>query len=218
MIRELEKVLVNDITELQKNDIDTCLVVDVMIVMRLLKWNGCKNFRDLAENFCKFVCNQKCKQQTKRIDFVFDSYEEKSLKSSEHIRRCKSDVIVYNNITHNTPLPKQEQKFWGSSQNKILLQKYLRDFIRYDTTFFCGLELVFSTINESPSMSINVDLQNLKYDNIEEADVKIIVHIDAAIKQGYTNCYIISSDTDVIVLILYFLKTFKENGLQVCTF
>ncbi|OXU18366.1 hypothetical protein TSAR_009882 [Trichomalopsis sarcophagae] len=170
LIRELEKVLVHDTAELQQNDANTCLVIDVMLVMRLLKWKGCKNIRDLADNFCKFVYKQKSKQQTKRIDFVFDSYEDKSLKSIEHIRRCKSDVIVYNSITDYTPLPKQEDKFWGSSQNKILLQKYLRDFIRNDQSFFCDMQLVFSTINDSPSTSINVDLQNLQYSNIEEAN------------------------------------------------
>ena len=76
------------------------------------------------------------------------------------------------------------------------------------------MELVFSTINDSPCTSINLDTLNIQY-NIEEADLKIIVHANEAVKRGYTNVYVISSDIDVIVLLLHFFKTFTKNGLQV---
>ena len=39
---------------------------------------------------------------------------------------------------------------------------------------------------------------------MEEADVKIIVHLHHTVKKGFSNVYLISSDTDVIVLMLYF--------------
>ena len=60
LTRELEKVLITKI-ELQKSDIRTCLIVDVMLIMRRLAWKGCKDFKDLAENFCKFVCQKASK-------------------------------------------------------------------------------------------------------------------------------------------------------------
>ena len=191
-----------------------------MLVIRTLSWKDLTTFQDLAKTFCKFVRNKAGSQNTMRIDFIFDSYFEKSIKSSERLRRRKSECIIYNNINESIPLPKETDKFWGSPENKILIQTFLRSYIEKNEDFFLSQELIFSTINEIPAKSVNPEksecyLRLLQCSDVEEADVKIMVHSQHAVKQGFKNIYIISSDTGVIVLALYFWMTFKENGLEV---
>ena len=130
LIRELEKVLIHDNEEFVKTDAKTCLIIDLILVMQRISWKGCTDFDDLGKQFCKYVSEKASIENTKRIDFAFDSYSDKSIKSFEHIRRCKFECIQYNDITEKTTLPKQQEKFWGSSYNKTLLQKFLCEYIK----------------------------------------------------------------------------------------
>ena len=220
LIRELEKVLKNDENNFVKSQDVTCVIIDVMLVMRKISWKGKSTFVDLAVSLCQYVKNKLDVNITKRIDFVFDSYFENSIKSSERLRRCHSHCITYNNINDNTALPKEEKKFWGASENKILLQSFLRHYIEKHNDFFLGIEIIFSTTNTETCSKINSDeddlfLQLIQRNDVEEADEKIMLHINHAVKSGFTNIYVISSDTDAIVLALYFWTIFKKSGLQV---
>ena len=59
-------------------------------------------------------------------------------------------------------------------------------------------------------------LEELKRPDVEEADVKLMLHINNASKEGFNTIYLISSDTDVVVLTMYFWQHFKKkNGLRV---
>lgn len=198
------------------NETDTCLVIDVLLMLRRIGWKGLTTFNELAFKFCQCVLKV-ISQNTKRIDFIFYSYLEGSLKAVERSRRYKPNSIIYHNITGNTTLPKQEGKFWGACQNKILLQIFLRDYIQIDINF-CGFDLVFSTINVEPCTAVysnqtEFSLDILQRHDVEEADVKIMIHTNHATIQDYKNIYIISADADVIILALYFWKNFTEHGL-----
>lgn len=69
-----------------------------------------------------------------------------------------------------------------------------------------------STINSSLSKQ---NLEYLQCYHLEEADAKVILHIDHAVQHGYKNVFVLSSDTDIIVLSMYYFKHFQSNGLQV---
>lgn len=217
LIRLLEKTE-NQIVEPINTEKETCFIVDVMLLIRKITWKGNNTFKDLINNFCNTLLQKASSMNTKRIDLVFDSYFQNSIKSSEHQRRLKASSIEYNDINERIMLPKQEDTFWGSSQNKMLLQKFLKQCVQNDIAF-SGYDVIFSSMNDIPVSSNKPNLDdsylNVQCSNIEEADVKIVVHVNHAVKKGYTNVYVISSDTDVIVLMLYFFKTFQENGLQV---
>ena len=49
--------------------------------------------------------------------------------------------------------------------------------------------------------------------NIEEADSRIIPHIEKAIMRGVQKVIVLSNDTDVFVLVLYYVHYFMEKGL-----
>lgn len=116
-------------------------------------------------------------------------------------------------------MPKQEDTFWGSSENKILLQKFLRNFIASENNVFLRYQLVFSTMNDlscgSCNRNIIESLEMLQQEDIEEADVKIMLHIKHAAMNNYKNVYVISADTDIMVLALYFLQSFMKSDLEV---
>lgn len=194
----------------------TCLIIDVMLVLRKIGFKNSRHFKDLADNFCKYVFNQSMIHNTKRIDFIFDSYFSYSIKSSEHLRRTKSESINYCTISEETFVPKQEEKFWSSSHNKILLQKFIRSFIN-QTDAFARIEIICSTINDLQCISNSSSTESLEIlqrTDVEEADHKIIIHIKHAIDKGYEHVYLVSSDTDVIVLALYFMKEYVACGLK----
>ena len=54
------------------------------------------------------------------LHVAFDSYVENSLKDSEHERRVKGQ-LVFSEVTDNTKLPNQMEKFWNCQTNKELL-------------------------------------------------------------------------------------------------
>ena len=191
-----------------------------MLVIREISWKNLNTFGDLADCFCKKVLYYCSLQNTKRVDFVCDSYFENLQKSSEHIRRCKFQCSEYTDFNKDMKLPKlgkQSEKFWGSSENKFFLQMFIRDYVckQVDLNQY---EIIFSPINDIPCLALNKNLtasfEDLQRFDIEEADVKIMVHLNHSAKEGFKNIYSISSDTDVIILTLYFFITFCEKGLE----
>ena len=49
---------------------------------------------------------------------------------------------------------------------------------------------------------------------IEEADSRIIPHLNWSLSKGYKSFVILSNDADVLVLILHYLKRFKSLGVE----
>uniref|UniRef100_A0ABD2X1Z4 NYN domain-containing protein n=1 Tax=Trichogramma kaykai TaxID=54128 RepID=A0ABD2X1Z4_9HYME len=66
--------------------------------------------------------------------------------------------------------------------------------------------------------TINSDLDILQRSDVGEADFKIILHIQHAAISGYKNIFVLSSDTDVVVLALYFFQKFTESNLKTLWF
>ena len=136
-------------------------------------------------------------------------------------RRSKSESISYPTVNGIVNLPKLGSRviIFGDRDNKILLQNFLKHYILKNEEFQ-KYDILFSTINDYPSTSSKQNrccqsLKNLQRFDIEEADVKIIVHIQHAVSEGHKNIYLISSDTDVLILSLYFWYNFKCQGLEV---
>ena len=59
-------------------------------------------------------------------------------------------------------------------------------------------------------------LNELQRHNIEEADSRIVVHAMQACKNGESKIVVLSSDTDVVVLLLHYWMKFEEKNLMVC--
>lgn len=106
LVRELETKLTYTDLNSSCKETETCLVVDIMYVLRKFSWKTNKNivtFQDLCKAVCNYVYDRGTEHfNIKRVDFVFDSYFENSLKSSEHERRHKKDPVCLNEIDDST--------------------------------------------------------------------------------------------------------------------
>ena len=113
LVRELEDIAQvgqlfasSDDINFSYNDVETCLVIDVMLMLRAIRWTKLNTFQDLALTFCKQELHKYSLQNIQRIDFVFDSYFPCSPKSSEHIRRSNTQATPFGGISKLANLPK----------------------------------------------------------------------------------------------------------------
>ena len=58
--------------------------------------------------------------------------------------------------TEDKPLPKQFETIWDSSENKVLLQTFLRNFVMSNQDIFVQTKIILSTINSFPCI-LNID-------------------------------------------------------------
>ena len=49
---------------------------------------------------------------------------------------------------------------------------------------------------------------------VDEADLRIPMHVLDCLQSGYTTCVVISNDTDVIVALLFYVPIFLQEGLK----
>ena len=124
LTRELEKHLDQASPKhIPTDSMTTCYVVDVMANLRKLQTGNITTFGEFTDSFLSYVqhlANQSC-----RIDLVFDSYIDSSIKDSERMRRAKKTPIDLHTIERHTPLPKEMDRFWASRKNKSGLQSLL---------------------------------------------------------------------------------------------
>lgn len=222
---ELVKVLESKLTEddyilaKQWPTSPTGYIIDVMANVR--KTTAATTFGELFANFLDVIL--KLCRNPQRIDFIFDSYLEMSAKESERQRRSSKVPILVSSIAVDTRLPKDMETFWSSSTNKAKLQEFIRGqlinhFSAKTTSYpvflsgFIGDGVSLSTLSiKDGNLSEHPELDS----SLEEADVRIFPHGLHALRQTLlTRLVIISNDTDVVVLALYFCHLFMANGLQ----
>ena len=100
--------------------VKTASIVDVMCFLLQMNTSTLKTFGDLCAQFLQMAYG--LSKDSSRIDFVFDTYVEGSVKDSEQQRRLRCSPIDLNVICEETPLPVSMESFWASSANKSKLQ------------------------------------------------------------------------------------------------
>ena len=63
-------------------------------------------------------------------------------------------------------------------------------------------------------MRNSIYLEISQNNQIEEADDKIILHIEHAVNENFESIILLSCDADVVVLLLHYYYHFKTKGLQ----
>ena len=143
-------------------------------------------------------------------------------KECERQRRCATEPIEFFNLETSSKIPVQTDKFWASSNNKEKLQKLSRDYFK-EIAVQNDMGFVLSGYVQSDN-EVKVcdkvagdgsitDVPNLK-SVLEEADLRLIPHISKAIDENYRRVVVVSSDTDVVALILYYMPRFILAGLS----
>ena len=223
LVQELETNLDKDavyIPQAKWTDMPTGYVVDVMANVRKVPTSSISTFGQLCQTFSELV-SAKCRN-AQRIDFVFDSYVEGSVKDNERQRRKSKTPIVLSDITNDTRLPKDMDSFWPSADNKVKLEVLLRNWLKdyYTHQKVHGLKVVFSQIvgaNVSVSCEFISDGEVCELScldsSLEEADIRIIPHCLDSVRSGLMRLVILSNDTDVFVVAMYFANRFKSLGM-----
>ena len=83
-----------------------------MAYVRKVKTKPLKTFGEFCDVFLTSILN--VSQNASRIDMVFDTYIEGSVKDSERLRRSKVSPIKISKVESDTPLPTDMDRFWSS--------------------------------------------------------------------------------------------------------
>jgi hypothetical protein len=93
------------------SELQTPCIADVMTNIRKIKTNDIQTFGKFCEQFLDYVSG--VVQGQERLDLVFDSYVQSSIKDSERNRRQDKAPIEMNYINSDTPLPVEMDRFWS---------------------------------------------------------------------------------------------------------
>ena len=220
IVHELESYLSADDpkTPILHDSQESCYIVDVMANIRKLQTSGCKNFHDLCTSFLEYVGS--ITKGSSRTDLIFDSYLDRSLKDSEQRRREKKSAIELHDVSRETPLPREMDRFWPSSANKIKLEALIhREAFAINGTS-PSADIVVSHFLGPGSISFQCLSKKLEQiqvpelrTNVEEADVRIIPHAMHTVRGGKKYIVVLSSDTYVLVLLVYYWRELNREGL-----
>ena len=179
--------------------------------------NNYKNFEEVLNHL---VCNSTSICAHRAVHYIFDSYCESSLKASERNRRHTS-IIRLARIASHTPIPVQMDKFWGCNANKVELQHYASDYIINNFHQISESDVIVSGIIDNENLTpakliscgnsvIEIPALQLK---IEEADMRLIPHAYWLLSWS-SKIVIVSNDTDVLCLLLYYAEEFFNKGME----
>ena len=143
-----------------------------------------------------------------KMHIVYNRYFENSLKKHEMLRRTTEvKPIEFVNLSRQSPVPMQPKHFWGCSVNKVNLLNISRKFFA-EMSQKSGITVVLSSCvthtnglrnyemfcGEMRTNSIKTGLNSKIRNFILGRSIKIVVS---------------STDTDVLVLLVYYFETFS---------
>ena len=160
-----------------------------------------------------FMESQKTARTT-RMDAVWDCYHKHSLKNQTRTKRQAGGGIQRTRVSTKIPLPrgKDWQQFLSINQNKDDLFKYLSTELisaTASTTACC----VISTSGQNALLNQPLDLSCLSPTDHEEADSRMMLHLQHAIMAGHKVAVVRTVDSDVVVLSIQHYPTFQNLGL-----
>ena len=215
LVTELESYLskADDYTYTKENI--SAFVVDVMNAVRKLP-SSVSTFTDFLKPFLETSSKHKAQG---RCDYVFDIYnDEPSIKDSEAQRRMTKTPIHLSTIQNSTPFPKDVDSFWPSSQNKRKLQQLIYKELKNQQPKYPIVlgEVETASADWECVQIINNEVTSLPQlmSTNKEADLRIPAHVLDCLNSGYKSVLVVSNDTDVIVLLLYFMTIFNEYNLS----
>ena len=187
--------------------------------MRKVNVKDLNTFGDLYEVWSRMVLGST--PNTVRVDLVFDAYINGSVKDSERIQRAKAKPMDLTSIDRETPLPIVMDTFRLLNGNKEKLQRFLIHFVTFELSLIWPfVQFVLSGVtDETHSACHMVKMGKVIYipeldSNIEEADIRLIVHALHAAMNGMEQFLVLPYDIDVLVALLHHMDTLKHHGLK----
>lgn len=190
----------------------TVQVLDMAAVVHMVCPSRSATFRDYVPMHLIPFLNSQLTTSVERVDAVWDTYPEKSLKLQTQLRRGSGPRTQIGQ-NGNTPIPKRDwQKYLTNTENK-------REFFAFCSQKLAETKLddilIVTTQSESVLSNIECDLSGLLPCNHAEADSRIILHLAHASRQGHRNAYVRTVDSDVVVLAIAFFEQLNLSKLWI---
>ena len=160
---------------------------------------------------------------TEEYMYVFDSPKDGSIKDSERMGRTGAEkpLIGLDEVKMHEPIPKDMEHFCPLNDNKTKLQVGL---LMYDTITqhasengnYTDIVLGSFQDNRMATKVINKIVHNVPELNspYEEADMSLVLHAAESAKAGAKRLVLLSADTNIRVLKLYYWREFGRKGLN----
>ena len=134
---------------------------------------------------------------TSRIDIVFDVYKADSLKSAA---REKRGFGARRRVLDSSQIPGNWQGFLRVNENKTELFKFVAETLVEKAKLQLQDKIMVCTNAEKVLCSSGKDTSSLEPCTHEEADTRLMLHMDDCAKEGLKRIMIRTTDTDVVVL------------------
>ncbi|CAB3979534.1 Hypothetical predicted protein [Paramuricea clavata] len=207
---DLIKCLPNTTPQSPKQPEADVVILDGAVIVQMLQPRTARTFIEYATTvFAPYVL--KHLETVRRVDLVWDVYQDDSLKKS---LREKRGTGQRRKVLESTRIARDWKSFLRVDENKEELFKLLATTV-VSLAVPEGKE-IYSTHGENVLCSSNrTDLGVLAPCNHEEADTRLIVHANDASSCGYRRIKIRSNDTDVVVLAVSIVNTLAIDEMWI---
>lgn len=191
-------------------------IIDGCALLWTVRWPSNGTVEDYVKNF---LGSLRYYLQMCRVHLIFDRYIPNSTKGASRSNRAGTNASRKHSLTLHTPLPAQNVVLtvtYNKAQLITLITKYLVDHVEDNTN-----ELIITAEHPVPISITNGQARtqtNLRNTH-EEADVIIVNQLVYLATKGASSISVVSDDTDVFVLLLYFYckeKLTCEVFMQSC--
>ena len=168
-------------------------ILDGAAVVHFLPTAGISTFEDYANDvFLPYIRHQM--GSANRVDVVWDTYLSSSIKESAREKRGKG---IRRKVAGPNMIPRKWQEFLKDPENKKELFAFLSEKVA-NAQFPIGKIVVITSGKNVITKGIDRSMQDNDH---EEADTKILLHLQHALQNGSRSCLIRTVDTDVLVII-----------------
>ena len=169
-------------------------------------------FGEIASTILSMALNDGLGSQ--RVDIVFDSYWDISIKNTEHKRRGNNPSPKLKDITP-AQIVRRWRSFLSNTENKAnLIAILVREWQKPEFTICLKNKLLHVTVEDKCFMMTNSgshevpSLQSIQ----DEAVSRLLLHAVHAAQDRFSSIKITSEDTDVLVLCLHFQDQIQASS------
>ena len=190
---DLLNILANDAQNDPPDSIDVRLL-DGAAVVQLLPTNNIATFNEYADQvFVPHIIKQL--ENLKRVDVVWNEYISSSIKESTRETQGKG---IRRKVAGKHKLPGKWADFLRDKTNKQELFAFLSNKL---ATFDCPKDKEIIITSGATTLLRGTDRSMAQCDH-EEADTRLLIHLQDTLLNGCTSCLVHTVDTDIVVILI----------------
>ena len=190
--------------------ISSSIVVDLSIIIRSHATESGITFGGFARSLMGRIVGIANKYNSQRIDIVADQYSGQSIKHHTRVGRKSKGHGQQIEFSSDTPVPND---FLTNESNKAKLNDYLCKQFAETCPVIWGKEFCIS--NKLINVFTSDGEREILYPNLisihEEADNRIVAHVNDLIEEGHNSVVIRTGDSDIVVILLSYMEYFLSK-------